>query len=211
MSDTTYLNLDNSEITLSKVSFKFLYRAFKSRKQVPAMAQKLFTDKFSYFSFNWNTIYSLPFVVTIETKIREFQYKVLNNIVFTNEKLFKFKMTDSPLCSFCKREVESLEHLFYYCDVTKTFWEAFCSWLGEFKINAHPCTIIEIIFRVFDVEDDWIILNHLILIVLCYIYTCKLKKVNPSLRVYKAKIRAVYQVEKKIVTRRNKYHHLLYI
>ena len=190
MSDTTYLNLDNSEITLSKVSFKFLYRAFKCRKQVPAMAQKLFTDKFSYFSFHWNTIYSLPFVVTIETKIREFQYKVLNNIVFTNEKLFKFKMTDSPLCSFCKREVESLEHLFYYCDVTKTFWEAFCSWLGEFKINAHPCTIIEIIFRVFDVEDDWIILNHLILIVLCYIYTCKLKKVNPSLRVYKAKIRA---------------------
>ena len=93
-------------------------KGVKSRKQVPAMAQKLFTDKFSYFSFNWNAIYSFPFIVT---KIREFQYKVLNNIVFTNEKLFKFKILDSPLCSFCKREVESLEHLFYYCDVTKTF------------------------------------------------------------------------------------------
>ena len=44
-------------------------------------------------------------------------------------------------------------------------------------------------------EDDWIILNHLILIAKYYIYTCSLKKVNPSLRVYKAKIRAVYQVE----------------
>ena len=53
-------------------------------------------------------------------------------------------------------------------------------------------------------EDDWIILNHLILIAKYYIYTCKLKKVNPSLQVYKTQIRAVYQVEKQIATRWNK-------
>ena len=94
-------------------------------------------------------------------------------------------MTDSPLCFFCKREAESHEHLLYCCDVTKTFWEAFCSWLGEFKINSHPFTIIEILFEVFDVEDDWIILKHLILIAKYnYIYTCKWKKVDPSLRVH---------------------------
>ena len=116
ISDTIYLNLDNSEISLSKVSSKLLYKAFKNRKQVPPTAQKKFKEKFPYFSFNWNDIYSLPFIVTIETKIREFQYKILNNIVFTNEKMFKFKMTDSRLCSFCKREVESLEHLLYYCE-----------------------------------------------------------------------------------------------
>ena len=124
-------------------------------------------------------------MVTIETQIKEFQCKVLNSITFTNEKMFKFKMTDSPLCSFCKREAESHEHLLYCCDVTKTFWEAFCSWLGEFKINSHPFTIIEILFEVFDVEDDWIILKHLILIAKYnYIYTCKWKKVDPSLRVH---------------------------
>ena len=118
--------------------------------------------------------------------------------------MFKFKMTDSPLNSFCKQEVESLEHLLYYCDVTETFWEAFCSWLGEFKINWYHFTITEILFGVLDVDDDWIILNHLMLIPKYYIYMCKLKKVYPSLRVYKAKIRAVYQVRKKIATRRNK-------
>ena len=37
-----------------------------------------------------------------------------------------------------------------------------------------------------------------------YIYRCKLNKVHPILRVYKAKIKAVYQVEKKIASRRNK-------
>ena len=85
----------------------------------------------------------------------------------------------------------------HYCHMTKTFWEAFCSWLGEIKINPNPFTITEILFGVFDVEDDWIMLNRLILIAIYYIYTCKLKKVNLLLRVYKAKIRAVYQVEKR--------------
>ena len=47
-------------------------------------------------------------------------------------------------------------------------------------------------------------LNHLKLIAKYCVYTCKLNKVNPSLQVYKAKIRAVYQVGKKIAIRRNK-------
>ena len=39
---------------------------------------------------------------------------VLNNIVFTNEKMFRLKMTDAPFCAFCKREVESFKHLFFF-------------------------------------------------------------------------------------------------
>ena len=81
----------------------------------------MFKEKIPHFSFHWKDIYPFPFIVTIETKIREFQYKVLNNIVFTNEKMFKFKMTDSPLCSFCKREVESFEHLLCEGDI-EGFW-----------------------------------------------------------------------------------------
>ena len=65
ISDTIYLNLDNSERALSKVSPRLLYKAFKSRKQVPPTVQKKFKEKFPYFSFNWNDIYSLQFIVTI--------------------------------------------------------------------------------------------------------------------------------------------------
>ena len=74
----------------------------------------------------------------LETKIGEFQYKVLNNIVFTNEKLFKIKMIDSPQCTFCKNEIGSLEHLFYNCEVTRSFWVALRSWLMEYNINLEP-------------------------------------------------------------------------
>ena len=53
--------------------------------------------------------FDLPFTVTVETKLREFQYKILNDIVYTNDKLFRFKMIESPLCTFCQKEDESLE------------------------------------------------------------------------------------------------------
>ena len=52
--------------------------------------------------------------------------------------------------------------------------------------------------------EDFIILNHMILMAKFYIYKCKLNSVNPSLRVYKAKIQEIFYVEKKVAARRNK-------
>ena len=54
----------------------------------------------------------LPRQATIELSLRSFQYKILNNILYFNEKLFKFKVVDSPLCSLCETENESVLHLF---------------------------------------------------------------------------------------------------
>ena len=58
---------------LAKVTSKSLHNAFKSKKQIPPTAQKKFQEKFPQFPFDWKKIYSLPFTVTIETEIREFQ------------------------------------------------------------------------------------------------------------------------------------------
>ena len=137
-----------------KVSSKLLYTAFKSRKQATPTAQRKFLEQFPQLQIDWSKIYSLPFIVTIETKIREFQYKILNNIVFTNEKMFRLKMIDSPLCTFCKRETEFIEHLFFYCNVTRTFWKAFCSWLSNCNINIRSFKIIEILFGMFNIGDS---------------------------------------------------------
>ena len=109
-----------------------------------------------------------------------------------------------PLCTFCKQEFESFEHIFFYYNVTKAFWEAFCSWFGECQVNLQTFTIMDIFFGVFDAEEDFIILNHLILTAKFYIYKCKLNSKNPSIRVYKAKIGKIYQVGMKMAAKRNK-------
>ena len=71
-------------------------------KQTPPSAQKRFQDQFPDVQFHWNDIYSFSFKVSLETKIRELQYK-----------FFKMKKTDLPQCIFCKNEIEPLEHLVY--------------------------------------------------------------------------------------------------
>ena len=63
---------------------------------------------------------------------------------------------------------------------------------------------MDIVFGVFNAEEYFIILNHLILIAKFYIYKCKLNSKNPSIRVHKAMIGEIYQVEKKIAAKRNK-------
>ena len=55
------------------------------------------------FHLDWEKIYLLPFKTTLHTKLREFQYKILNRILYTNVMLFKFKIVDSPLCYFCEK------------------------------------------------------------------------------------------------------------
>ena len=97
-------------------------------------------------------------------------------------------MIDSPLCVFCKREVESLEHLLFFCEVTKMFWRAFCTWLAECKIRIESLNILDVLFGVYNKGEDFKILNHLILSAKFYIYKCKLSGVNPSLQVFKVKV-----------------------
>ena len=78
-------------------------------------AQIKFQDLYQNFVFSWNKIYTCLSKATIDCKIREFQYKMLNRILYTNKILFKMKLVESLLNSFCKEFDESLNHLLYCC------------------------------------------------------------------------------------------------
>ena len=128
---------------------------------------------------------------------------VLNNIVSTNEKLSKIKMTDSPQCTFCKNEIESLEHLFYNCEMTRSFWVALRSWLVEYNINLKPSSVFNVLLGIFNAGEDFVIVNHLILEAKFYIYRCKLNGVKPAMRVLKTKIGAIHNIQGRIAFMRN--------
>ena len=76
------------------------------------------------------TLYSFPFNLTLDTKLRAFQYKFLNQIVYTNDKLFAFKIADSLYGMFWKNEVERTKHLFFFCKVVDMFWKEVLSWIA---------------------------------------------------------------------------------
>ena len=58
-------------------------------------------------------------------------------------------------------------------------------------------TLEKLPFGVFAATEDKIILSHLILIANFYLYKCKLNIIYPSFKVFVAKVKITYQMERK--------------
>ena len=103
-----------------------------------------------------------------------------------------------------KNEIESLEHLFCNCEITRSFCVALRSWLMECNINLEPLSFFNALFGIFNAGEDFVTVNHLILVEKCYIYRCKLNGVKPAMRVLKTKIGPILNIESRIAFMRNK-------
>ena len=158
----------------------------------------------------WENIYAIPFLATIESKLRSFQFKINHNIFFTNEKLHKYKMKETledgsqadilPECTFCKIEVETLEHLFIDCEHVNHLWTKLENILNysfsrlEKLLGCYDKTHL----RSFD------ILSHLTILLKYFIHTSRFKKIVPHFSIFTKKIINTESTELKIATRNGK-------
>ena len=66
------------------------------------LPQTSISKLFENTALDWSKIYLLPRLATIDTTLRSFQYKTLNNLLFLNKKIYNFGTTNTALFSFCK-------------------------------------------------------------------------------------------------------------
>ena len=143
---TLYLKDSTCTLPLDSISSSKLYWKLIEIIQVYPSARHKFSTLFQNSGdLNWEVIYQIPHVVTLDTKTRVFQYKLLNRIIHTNKSLHKMKMIDSPLCT-CKISDESLEHLFCRCDFIVAFWMSVVLWLKSLHIAIDSLNDCDIIF-----------------------------------------------------------------
>ena len=62
----------------------FILKLEQDMKPDQLTAQARFEEQFPDICLDWHDIYKLPFNVLIDTKSREFQYRILNMNVVTN-------------------------------------------------------------------------------------------------------------------------------
>ena len=65
-------------------------------------AQKFIESVLQRNDIDWATVYLLPQKTTIESRMHIVQYKILNNILYLNNRLYKYGYIEFPLCSLCK-------------------------------------------------------------------------------------------------------------
>ena len=128
----------------------------------------------------------IPQMVTSESSLRIFQYKTLNNILFLNNRLFKFRQVQSSLYSLCKHGNETTKHLFSQCFITRRLWDSIKSWLMG-SITLPPLNPDTAILSHWRPENKFnILVNHLILLFKFFIY--KFKNRNFAINIYKFNI-----------------------
>ena len=116
----------NSKLSLLHLScraicYKLLEKTIAKPTSVQYWEHK--TVDSDHEEIEWSTVYLIPRFATIDSYTRAFQYKIINNALFLNEKLSPMGITESPECSLCKQEAETAIHLFCQCPVTSEHWE----------------------------------------------------------------------------------------
>ena len=82
------------------------------------------------------------------------------------------------------------------------FWKHVLSWLRDNNIIVGNLKEEDIIFGKFDVGDDFLLVNHILLLGKYYIYSQKCQKGMPSLQGFIARTRRVYNIELYIARKR---------
>ena len=136
------------------------------------------------------------YTITPATKYQVFQFKILHRILVTNEDLYKWKIKETDLCTFCQEEIETIVHLFLECEVIKQFWLQIEEWLYQINNTRIHIQPIEIILGKINIENKLYDLIYLA----CkhYIYSCRCTHTFPTLRDCVNKIRQLYELEKQI-------------
>ena len=137
----------------------------------------------------------MPLRLTIDTNLRMFQYKILKNVLYLNEKLFEFKIVSSPLCSFCNAKNKTPIHLFYSCNQTKSLWPK----LQDLLRNTSTAKYVTECFLWFsrELKKKFEIVNHLHFIFKCYLFKVRNTR-KTSLEGLKKNIIKIYNIEKQI-------------
>ena len=103
-------------------------------------------------------------------------------ILGSNEYLNKLKISDSNLCSLCGNQSESIMHLFSDCIESSKLWINVKNWIKNLILHILDLNRIAKILGYTTCDENFWLLNFLLLIVRNYIFTCS--KQNRHLNIY---------------------------
>ena len=165
----------NTIYNLEKLNRKELYHMQLLWKYDKPMCQIYHEKNFNDYDFNWKLIYRTPRFTTLEAKIHIFQYKLLNNVLYLNKKLFQFGIISQSKCSFCDLYDETPYHIFYECTYTQNLWNQLWLYISE-KVALPVLNPQSAIFSFTDVLDhNYLLVNHLLFIFKYNIYNSRVE------------------------------------
>ena len=87
--------------------------------------------------------------------------------------MFVWKINDSPQCYICE-EIDNLEHYFYYCTSTRSFWKQVEKWIQSIIPVTLYLAVLDVLFGILNADPMYYyLLNYVILSTKYFIFTTK--------------------------------------
>ena len=112
-------NIYNAHGQNSNFFYKIMIDKISTRPYMEKIWEKRF--KITITTTEWSRIYLDRIHILPCHKLKQFQYKLINNIIVSKEELFKWKRSHTNKCSLCG-EMETVQHIYYYCANSKEIW-----------------------------------------------------------------------------------------
>lgn len=171
---------------------------------IPKSQQK-WDREFDNIELKWKLIYIIPAKCCNNTKLHWFQYRILHRILATNDFLYKCKIKQNNLCTFCKTLPETIEHLFWYCELVQAFWDKIEAWVTD---NSNYSLIIHKHSAIFGITLNKVFnkpVNYMLMLTKYYIYKCRIHNKPLILKLWQLEVKNFIVTEKMIAIKNNYY------
>lgn len=179
----------------------------KSKPEIIKQAKK-WENNLSLVDINWKKIFTQPIRITIETKLREFQYKYLMHIIPNNNFLFKCNIVASQLCDFCTMHNDSNFHMFWECHLIQDFWIKITDFLRTILRTNNLAQLNYEYISLCNFNHNNIVyemnINYIILLAKYFIFKCKCEKNIPTGVQFVAYFKHKIKIEETIALFKNK-------
>lgn len=121
----------------------------------------------------------------IPPKMKETHFKMMN--IYPCKELLRlhFNINDN-LCTFCKNDIETTDHIFFSCDIKQTFWTDIHNWI-KLKIVSFPAAITRddvTLGLMWQNKNDELCCNVILCLSKCFIHKYRGMKSPPKWMVF---------------------------
>lgn len=127
--------VNNKGIALTgKLKLKQIIEVFNTKSAILKCEEKWNKLFGNQININWDIMWSIIYRSKASPQAKQLQYYINHQVIFTELKLQQIKSSDG-ICTLCKKENESLTHLFYNCHCAKQVWYKLMPLMDNLAMN----------------------------------------------------------------------------
>jgi hypothetical protein len=184
---SSYLNV----IVFKAKPNKSIYSTYTFNKEKPTCQNK-WNEIFN--NIDWKFVHNFVFENSRDTYIQWLQTRIVHRILGTKSLLYKMKIVNDNLCSFCKKHEETLTHLFWECEHIQPIINYIKYSMNLNNINFPNISCQDVLLGI--CSEKMTPINILFLEMKRYVFICKKHSKIPTVPGLKNSFQLAWEIQK---------------